>query len=66
MKRFNKIFLTSATLIGLAIGCKDDSLSPYIEPNGGASGLGQFVSLLMELPCCQQQRHFIVSLLWML
>lgn len=45
MKRFNKIFLTSATLIGLAIGCKDDSLSPYIEPNGGASGLGQFVSL---------------------
>jgi hypothetical protein len=46
MKRFNKIFLTSATLIGLAIGCKDDSLSPYIEPNGGASGLGQFVSLV--------------------
>lgn len=45
MKRLNKIFLTSATLIGLAIGCKDESLSPYIEPNGAANGLGQFVSL---------------------
>lgn len=46
MKRFNKIFLTSATLLGLAIGCKDESLSPYIEPNGNANGLGQFVSLV--------------------
>lgn len=45
MKRLNKIFLTSATLIGLAIGCKDESLSPYIAPNGAANGLGQFVSL---------------------
>ena len=45
MKRLNKIFLTSATLIGLAIGCKDESLSPYIPPNGAANGLGQFVSL---------------------
>jgi hypothetical protein len=45
MKRLNKIFITSATLIGLAIGCKDDSLSPYIPPNGDANGLGQFVSL---------------------
>lgn len=45
MKRLNKTFLTAATLIGLAIGCKDESLSPYIPPNGAANGLGQFVSL---------------------
>jgi hypothetical protein len=44
MKRIQYITLLTLGLLSVVIGCKDESLSPYIEPLGAAHGLIQFVS----------------------
>ncbi|MBY0433366.1 MAG: hypothetical protein K2U26_04570, partial [Cyclobacteriaceae bacterium] len=44
MKRLKHITLLTATLIALAIGCKDEKLNPYVPPQGNAHGFGQFTS----------------------
>jgi len=44
MKRIQYITLLTLGLLSVVIGCKDESLSPYIEPLGNAHGLIQFVS----------------------
>jgi hypothetical protein len=41
-----KQLATGVAILALAISCKDDELSPYIEPLGNANALGQFVSLV--------------------
>lgn len=44
MKSLKYITLLTIGLMTVVIGCKDESLTPYIAPNGNAHGLIQFVS----------------------
>lgn len=39
-----KKIVTIATVIGIMLGCKDESLSPYLPPESNVTGYGQFVS----------------------
>jgi len=45
MKKLRYTFLTMVALMALAISCEDEELNPYVEPEGNAHALGQFVSL---------------------
>jgi hypothetical protein len=44
MRSLKYMSFIAVGLLTVAIGCKDDSLSPYIDPLGNAHGLIQFVS----------------------
>ena len=44
MKRIQYITLLTLGLLTVVIGCKDESLSPFVAPIGNAHGLIQFVS----------------------
>jgi len=46
MKRFKYLALLSIVFTAVVISCKDESLDPYVVPEGAVHGYGQFVSPL--------------------